>query len=102
MRFGLTGAELSVTARVGRTGNKLGNCRRTPIPKEDCYAGEWRRVFNAELNQRYKEPNIVGVMKSRRLEWAGHLIRMSRERWPKIAMDIILAGKRPAGQPRKR
>ncbi|KAG8226560.1 hypothetical protein J437_LFUL000643 [Ladona fulva] len=45
---------------------------------------------------------IVGVMKSRRLEWAGRGVKMSRERWPKIAMDTIPAGKRPAGRPRKR
>ncbi|KAG8237000.1 hypothetical protein J437_LFUL015911 [Ladona fulva] len=49
-----------------------------------------------------REPNIVGVMKSRRLEWAGHVVRMSKESWSKIAMDMIPAGKRPGGRPRKR
>ncbi|KAG8232974.1 hypothetical protein J437_LFUL012621 [Ladona fulva] len=78
--------------------------RQQPEVQEirDYYTGEWRRLYNAELNERYKEPNIIGVMKSRRLEWAGRVVRMSRERWPKIAMDMIPAGKRPAGRPRKR
>ncbi|KAG8224901.1 hypothetical protein J437_LFUL004642 [Ladona fulva] len=41
-------------------------------------------------------------MKIRRLEWAGHVVRMSREQWPKIAMDMIPEGKRPLGWLRKR
>ena len=40
---------------------------------------EWRRSYNEELNDLYSSPNIVGVIKSRRVRWAGHLARMGVE-----------------------
>ena len=38
--------------------------------------GEWRRLHNEELYCFYHSPNIVRVIKSRRLRWAGHVTRM--------------------------
>ena len=38
--------------------------------------GEWRRLHNEELNSLYRSPNIVRVIKSRRLRWAGHVAKM--------------------------
>ena len=38
--------------------------------------GEWRRLHNEELHSLYRSPNIVRVIKSRRLRWAGHVARM--------------------------
>ena len=38
--------------------------------------GEWRRLHNKELNSLYHSPNIVRVIKSRSLKWAGHVARM--------------------------
>ena len=38
--------------------------------------GEWRRLHNEELHSMYLSPNIVRVIKSRRLRWAGHVARM--------------------------
>ena len=35
--------------------------------------GEWRRIHNEELHSSYRSPNIVRVIKSRRLRWAGHV-----------------------------
>ena len=44
------------------------------------WEGEWRRLHNEELYCLYRSPNIVTVIKSRRLRWAGHVARMERGR----------------------
>ena len=49
--------------------------RRIFGPKRD-ENGEWRRLYNEELQSLYRSPNIVRVIKSRRLRWAGHVLRM--------------------------
>ena len=49
--------------------------RRILGPKRD-ENGEWRRQHNEELHSLYRSPNIVRVIKSRRLRWAGHVARM--------------------------
>jgi hypothetical protein len=45
-------------------------------PKRDEAAGEWRRLHNEELNDLYSPPNIVRVIKSRRMRWAGNIARV--------------------------
>ena len=42
--------------------------------------GEWRRLHSEELRSLYRSPNIVRVIKSRRLRWAGHVARMEEGR----------------------
>ena len=42
--------------------------------------GEWRKLHNEEINVLYSSPNIVRVIKSRRMRWAGHVARMGEER----------------------
>jgi len=54
--------------------------RRIFGPRRDEVTGEWRRLHNEELNDLYSSPNIVRVMKSRRMRWAGHVARMGEER----------------------
>ena len=44
-------------------------------PKRDAN-GEWRRLRNEELHSLYRTPNIVRVIKYRRLKWAGNVARM--------------------------
>ena len=43
--------------------------------------GEWRRLHNEELNDLYTLPNILRVLKSRKMRWAGHVVRMGEGRW---------------------
>ena len=50
--------------------------RRIFGPGRDEVTGEWRRLRNEELNDLYCSPNIVRVIKSRRIRWAGHIARM--------------------------
>jgi hypothetical protein len=52
--------------------------RRIFGPKRDEVTGEWRRLHNKELYALYSSLNIIRVMKSRRLRWAGHVARMGR------------------------
>ena len=54
--------------------------RRIFGTRRDEVTGEWRRLHNEELNDRYCSPNIVRVIKSRRMRWAGHVARMGEER----------------------
>jgi hypothetical protein len=49
-------------------------------PKRDEVTGEWRKLHNEELSDLYFLPNIVHVVKSRRMRWAGHVARMGEER----------------------
>jgi hypothetical protein len=50
--------------------------RRIFRPKRDEATGELRRLRNEELNALYSSPNIVRVIKSRRMRWAGHVAHM--------------------------
>jgi len=54
--------------------------RRIFRPRRDEVMGEWRRMHNEDLNDLYSSPNIVLVIKSRRMRWAGHVARMGEER----------------------
>ena len=55
--------------------------RRLFGTRRDEVTGEWRRVHNEDLNDLYSSRNIVRVIKSRRMRWAGHVARMGKERW---------------------
>jgi hypothetical protein len=52
--------------------------RRIFGPERDVVTGEWRRLHNKELCALYSSPNIIWVIRSRRLRWAGHVARMGR------------------------
>jgi hypothetical protein len=47
--------------------------------KRDEVTGEWRKLHNEEPNNLYSSPNIVRVIKSRRMRWAGHVARRGGE-----------------------
>jgi hypothetical protein len=50
------------------------------MSKRDEVTGEWRRLHNKELYALYYSPNIIRVITSRRLRWAGHVARMGERR----------------------
>jgi hypothetical protein len=52
--------------------------RRVFGPKRDEVTGELRRLHNKELYALYTSPNIIRVIKSRRLRWAGHVACMEK------------------------
>ena len=60
------------------------------------------RLHNEELNDLYSSPNIVRVIKSRRMRWAGHVARMGEERGVYRVLVGKQEGKRPLGRPRRR
>ena len=49
-------------------------------PKRDEGTGEWRKLHNEELSYLYYLPNLVRVVKSRIMRWAGHVARMGEGR----------------------
>ena len=63
--------------------------------------GQWRTKTNEELRTKYKSQDIVIVIKIRRLEWLGHVIRMNETRVVKI-FERKLEGRRGRGRPRLR
>ena len=71
-------------------------------PCRDEVTGEWRRLHNEELNDLYSSPNIVLLITSRKMSWAGHVTRMGEE---KRVYRVLLGkpeGRRPLGRPRCR
>jgi len=67
--------------------------RRIFGPRRDEVTGEWRRLHYKELNDFYSSPNIVRVIKSRRIRWTGHVAHMGEER----GVYRVLVGK-PEGR----
>jgi len=59
---------------------------------------EWRQLHNVELNDLYSSPNIVWVIKSSRMRWAGHVPHMELSRGVYGVLVGKLEGKRPLGR----
>jgi len=71
-------------------------------PRRDEVTVEWRRLHNEELNDLYCSPNIVRVIKWRRMRWAGHVVRMGEVRGVYRILVGKPEGRRPLGRPRRR
>jgi hypothetical protein len=76
--------------------------RRIFEPKKGNLTGEWRKVHNEGLNVLYSSPNIVRVIKSRRMIWAGQVARMGEGRGVHRVLVGEFEGKRPLEKPRRR
>jgi hypothetical protein len=68
--------------------------RRIFEPKRDEVRGGWRKLHN-------EEPNIIRIIKSRRMKWAGHVTRMGKRNVYRILVGKV-EGKSPLGRPKSR
>jgi hypothetical protein len=75
--------------------------RRIFGPKRDEVTGGWRKLHNEEINDLYSSANIIRMVKSRRMRWAGHIARIGE----KNAYRVLVGkpeGMRALGRPRRR
>jgi len=75
--------------------------RRVFGPKRDEVTGEWRKLHNEKLRDLYSLPNIVCVVKSRRMKWVGHVACMGEGRGVHRVLVGKPEGKRTLGRPRR-
>jgi hypothetical protein len=76
--------------------------RRIFGPKRDEVTGQWRKLHNEKLRNMYSSPNIIRILKSRRMRWAGRVARMGDKRSAYRLMVGKPEGRRPPGRPRRR
>jgi len=76
--------------------------RRVFGPKGDELTGDWRKLHNEELSDLYSLPNILRVVKSRRMRWAGHVARVGEGSGVHRVLVGKPEGKRPLERPRCR
>ena len=93
-------ARLNVRTETRAFENRV--LRRVFGPKRDEVTREWRKLHNEELSDLYSLPNIVRVVKSRRMRWAGHVAHMGERRVVHRVLVGKPEGKRPLGRPTRR
>jgi hypothetical protein len=69
--------------------------------KRDEVTGEWRRLHK-DICDLYSSPNIIRVIKSRRMRWAGHVVHTGDRRGAYRFLVRIPQGNRRLGRPRRR
>jgi len=101
----LYGCEIwSLTLRETRRMRVFENrvLRRIFGPKRDEVIGKWRKLRSEELNALYSSPNIVRMIKSRKMRWAAIVARIGERRWVYRVLVGKPEGKRLLGRPRLR
>jgi hypothetical protein len=76
--------------------------RRIFGPKGDEMMGGWGKPHNEELRDLYSSPSVIRIITSRRMRWAGHVVRMGGKRNVYKLLVRKPEGKRPLGRPRRR
>ena len=71
-------------------------------PKREEVTGEWRKLHKEEPDDLYSPPNIIRVIKSRRMRWTGHVACMGERRGVYRVFVGKPEGKRPLGRPKRR
>jgi hypothetical protein len=71
-------------------------------PKRDEVTGEWRKLHSEELHNLYSSTDIIRQIKSRRMRWARHVVRIGEERKVYKVLVVKPEGKRTLGRPRRR
>jgi len=100
--FVLCGCETwSLTLREERRLRVFENrvLRRIFGPRRNEVTGEWRKLRLEEFNDLYSSPNIIRVIKSRRMRWGGLVARMGQRRGVYRILVGKREGKRPLGKP---
>jgi hypothetical protein len=76
--------------------------RRIFGPRRDEVTGDWRKLHNEELHNLNSSPNIIEIIKSRRMKWAEHVGRIGEKRNAYRILGGKPEVKRPPGRPRRR
>jgi hypothetical protein len=76
--------------------------RRIFGPRRDEVTGDWRKLHNEEIHNLNSSPNIIRMINSRRMRWAGRVARMGAKRNANRILVGRPEGKRPLGRPRRR
>jgi hypothetical protein len=74
--------------------------RRIVGPKRDDVTGGWRKLYNEEPHNLYSSASIIGIIKSRRMRWAGHVAQMGEKRNVYRLLVGKSEGKSPLGRRR--
>jgi hypothetical protein len=76
--------------------------RRISGPKKDEIVGGWKKLHTEELRNLHSSPNIIRLITSRGVRWAGYIARMEKEKKAYRFFMGRAEGKRPLGRPRRK
>jgi hypothetical protein len=76
--------------------------RRIFGPKRDGVTGVWRKLHNEELHDLYSSPNIIRIIESRMIRWAGNAARMGEKKKTYRLLVGKTEGKNPLRRQRSR